>query len=128
MNSAAVFSLLECFDEKHRQLGGRSLLEFDTTRCVIQLFEHGTEFVSRSEAKRLLANLERFREVVLDFHGVRTVGQGFVDEVFRVWARKHPDVRLVPEGMNATVGFMVRRGLARTEEERARRPPGTARE
>ncbi len=97
--------------------------EFDTTRCVIRLFERGVAFVSRSEAKRLVANLERFREVVLDFHGVQSVGQGFVDEVFRVWARQHPDVRLVPEAMNREVEFMVRRGLARAEEMEGRAPP-----
>lgn len=91
-------------------------LRFDRTRCVIRLFEYGAEFVSRSEAKRLLANLERFREVTLDFEGVRGVGQGFVDEVFRVWARGHPDTQLVPVSMNSAVDFMVRRGLARAEE------------
>ncbi len=87
--------------------------EFDTTRCVVRLFEYGVRFVSRSEAKRLLSGLERFREVILDFRGVEGVGQGFVDEVFRVWATAHPDVRLVPEAMSASVEFMVRRGLGR---------------
>jgi len=85
--------------------------EFDTSRCVLRLFEYGTSFISRSEAKRLVANLERFRVVVLDFHGVERVGQGFVDQVFRVWANQHPEVRLVPERMGPAVEFMVRRGL-----------------
>jgi hypothetical protein len=30
------------------------------------------------------AGLERFRDVIVDFRGVQEVGQGFVDEVFRV--------------------------------------------
>lgn len=85
--------------------------EFDTTCCVIRLFEYGTKFISRSEAKRLVRDLERFREVVLDFRGVTRVGQGFVDQVFRVWARQHPGVKLVPEGMNPDVEFMVKRGI-----------------
>lgn len=85
--------------------------EFDTTRCVVRLFELGTDFISRSEAKRLVLNLDRFREVHLDFKGVRSVGQGFVDQVFRVWARAHPEVRIETENMNADVEFMVRRGL-----------------
>ena len=93
--------------------------QFDTTRCVVRLFEHGTSFVSRSEAKRLLANLNRFREVILDFRGVEGVGQGFVDEVFRVWARAHPEVKLVPVEMNAAVEFMVRRGLPAKAGERS---------
>ena len=85
--------------------------EFDTTSCVIRLLDYGVRFISRSEAKRLVRGLERFREVRLDFTGVEGVGQGFVDEVFRVWARRHPDVRLVPFAMNDVVAFMVRRGL-----------------
>ena len=36
--------------------------------------------VARSQAKRLLERFDRFEEVVLDFDGVRQVGQGFADE------------------------------------------------
>jgi anti-sigma regulatory factor (Ser/Thr protein kinase) len=87
-------------------------LEFDKTRCTIKLFEHGVRFVSRSEAKRLLRRLDQFREVLLDFDRVEGVGQGFADEVFRVWARAHPDVTLGTQGMNAAVEFMVERARA----------------
>ena len=83
--------------------------EFSKTRVVVKLFEHGVRFISRSEAKRMLLDLERFREVVLDFQGVRTVGQGFADEVFRVWAKAHRDVALIPIHMNDAVAFMVER-------------------
>lgn len=92
-------------------------LTFDTTRCVVRLFEHGTPFVSRSEARRLTADLERFRNVIVDFHSVEAVGQGFVDEVFRVWASSHPEVRLTPVNMSSTVEFMVRRGLGPESSE-----------
>jgi anti-sigma regulatory factor (Ser/Thr protein kinase) len=86
-------------------------LEFSKTRTVVKPFEIGTRFVSRSEAKRLTARLEQFREVVLDFRGVESVGQGFVDEVFRVFAAAHPEVRLVPVNMSPPVEFMITRGL-----------------
>jgi len=81
------------------------------TRTVVRLFAIGTEFVSRSQAKRLVHGLEKFREVVLDFKGVDMVGQGFTDEVFRVWAREHPEVKLVPTDMNEAVAFMVERAI-----------------
>lgn len=83
--------------------------DFDRTRIVVKLFELGTPFVSRSEARRMLARLSEFREVVLDFRGVEGVGQGFADEVFRVWARDHPATTLVPVDMNEAVTFMVER-------------------
>jgi hypothetical protein len=92
--------------------------EFSRTRTIVRLFAIGTEFVSRSEAKRLVRGLERFREVVIDFEGVALVGQGFADEVFRVWSTAHPEVRLIPVGMEAPVAFMV---------ERARRAGATGR-
>jgi anti-sigma regulatory factor (Ser/Thr protein kinase) len=83
--------------------------EFVRTRTVIKLFTIGVRFVSRSEAKRLVHGLERFQEVVMDFRGVEGVGQGFADEVFRVWHSDHPEVRLVPVNMSDTVEFMVKR-------------------
>mgnify|MGYP002813287972 FL=1 len=47
--------------------------------------------------------------MVLDFSGVEVVGQGFCDEVFRVFAHRHPEVTLEPVGMNEAVAFMVAR-------------------
>ncbi|MBW2464119.1 MAG: DUF4325 domain-containing protein [Deltaproteobacteria bacterium] len=82
---------------------------FTKTRTVIKLFTIGVRFMSRSEAKRLLHGLEKFREVVLDFSGVDAVGQGFADEVFRIWANAHPEVVLGPTHMNEAVAFMVNR-------------------
>lgn len=84
---------------------------FTKTRTVVRLFGFGVRFVSRSEAKRLLRGLDRFTEVVVDFTGVEEVGQGFVDEVLRVWPRQHPQVDVTPVGMTGAVDFMVRRGL-----------------
>ena len=91
-------------------------LVFSKTRTVIYLFTIGTKFVSRSEAKRLLHGLEKFREVVLDFKGVNLVGQGFADEVFRVWALEHPETKLVPIEMNESVEFMVERAIRWSRE------------
>jgi DNA-binding transcriptional ArsR family regulator len=87
-------------------------LSFDTTRAIVRLFETGGTFVSRSEAKRLATRLERFEHAIVDFAGVHVVGQGFVDELFRVWQREHPEVTLTPVNMSQAVEQMVRRGLA----------------
>ena len=86
---------------------------FAKTRTVVRLFAIGVRFVSRSEAKRLLHGLDRFREVVLDFRGVEGVGQGFADEIFRVWTTAHPSVSLKPVNMNETIEFMVERARRR---------------
>jgi anti-sigma regulatory factor (Ser/Thr protein kinase) len=85
--------------------------EFDTSRVVVKLFERGETFISRSEARRIVVGLDQFSTVLVDFTGVQRVGQGFVDELFRVWASSHVGTRLEPVKMNAAVEFMVRRGL-----------------
>lgn len=82
---------------------------FDRTTTVVRLFEAGTRFVSRSEARRLASGLEEFDRVVLDFEGVTDVGQGFADELFRVWAGAHPGKELEPVNMSEPVQFMVDR-------------------
>ena len=87
----------------------------------VSLFEIGVRFVSRSEAKRLGVGLESFSEVELDFSGVTDVGQGFVDELFRVWAGAHPTTVLSPIAMNDAVEFMIHRSLpSRSQQDDAR--------
>ena len=87
-------------------------LRFTRTRTTVKLAALGTTLVSRSEAKRLVARLPDFTHVTLDFSGVDVVGQGFCDQVFRVFARAHPQVTLEPVGMNDAVAFMVARARA----------------
>lgn len=93
-------------------------LGFSRSYVRVKLFEHGSSFVSRSEAKRLLAGLDRFAEVELDFDKVELVGQGFADEVFRVWAKQHPEVRLIPTSMNDGVALMIGRATATRDERK----------
>ncbi len=52
---------------------------------------------------------ERFREVNLDFSGVKSIRPAFADEIFRVWRRAHPNVTLQPSGMSPDVEKMVLR-------------------
>jgi anti-sigma regulatory factor (Ser/Thr protein kinase) len=87
-------------------------LHFTRSRATIKLAGLGRTLISRSEAKRLVARLTDFRHVTLDFSGVEVAGQGFCDEVFRVFGGAHPEVALEPVGMNDAVAFMVNRARA----------------
>ncbi len=87
-------------------------LRFTRTRSTIKLAALGSALISRSEARRLVHRLTEFTHVTLDFSGVEIVGQGFCDEVFRVFARAHPEVTIEPVGMNEAVAFMVARARA----------------
>jgi anti-sigma regulatory factor (Ser/Thr protein kinase) len=66
---------------------------FTKTVIPIQLARHGGDkLVSRSQAKRVLARIDRFKTVVFDFSEVDVIGQAFADEIFRVFATSHPDI------------------------------------
>lgn len=86
---------------------------FVRTRVPVALVRQGEEnLISRSQARRLLARFDRFKEVILDFAGVRMIGQAFADEVFRVFAELHPDIRLTYVNALQDVEKMIRRALA----------------
>jgi len=89
---------------------------FTITHVPVGLARYGDEnLVSRSQAKRLMARVEKFREVVLDFSGVNTIGQAFADEIFRVFQQLHPDVKLRWFNANAEVEAMVKRAIAQSD-------------
>ena len=55
--------------------------------------------------------MEKFSRIVLDFRGVETVGQGFVDEIFRVFQEKNPAIQISYRHANDNVLFMIKRGF-----------------
>ncbi len=67
---------------------------FHTTEVPVKLAQLSSQLISRSQGKWVVERATQFRTVILDFEGVEMVGQAFVDEVFRVFATAHPQVRL----------------------------------
>ncbi len=87
-------------------------MDFSRTHVPLVLAEHGPDsLVSRSQAKRILARFERFKEVMLDFEGVDSIGPSFADEVFRVFANAHPDVEVLWLNANPAVTGMIKRAV-----------------
>jgi len=81
---------------------------FDKTHVPLRLFKMGEEnLVSRSQAKRVLARYNGFKEVLLDFSGVTHVGQAFADEIFRVFRNQHPEVRVLYIRANDEIEDMI---------------------
>jgi len=86
---------------------------FNKTVVPVSLAKIGpAELVSRSQAKRLLARVELFDVVMLDFKGVESVGQAFADEIFRVFARAHPKTELHAINTSRQVSEMINRALS----------------
>ena len=86
---------------------------FNKTKITVHLAKDylGHDFVSRSLAKRILMNVEKFKVIVLDFENIDNIGQGFADEVFRVFKNKNPDITIVPVNMNEEIEFMINRAM-----------------
>lgn len=86
---------------------------FHKTIVSVQLSSDDNDpHISRSQAKRLLMGLDRFRHIVLDFKNVKAVGQAFVDEVFRVFKNEHPSIKITYVHASPDVEFMIKRGVA----------------
>lgn len=87
-------------------------LAFDRTYILVTLsLSKEDYFVSRSQAKRILTGIEKFNHVTLDFKGINSVGQAFVDEVFRVFKNRFPDIKIDTINTNDDIDFMIKRGI-----------------
>jgi anti-sigma regulatory factor (Ser/Thr protein kinase) len=90
---------------------------FDKTCVPLNLARYGAdELISRSQAKRVLARVDKFKTVVLDFNGVNNIGQAFADEIFRVYKRQHPGIELLSINTSADVARMISRALNHVSE------------
>ena len=68
--------------------------------------------VSRSQAKRLCNRFDQFDEVEIDFDGIEWMGQGFAHQVFVVYAKSQPQIKLKPTNMSDAVKNMYNHVVA----------------
>ena len=89
--------------------------EFNKTKVKIKLYKKDVKHISRSQARRILSGLDKFKAIILDFDNVETIGQGFADEIFRVWKLRYPKITIIPKNTNENIQFMINRALAQKE-------------
>jgi len=85
---------------------------FAKTETKVSLYRIDTDFISRSQARRIVSGLDKFKKIVLDFKKVDMVGQAFADEIFRVWQGRYPYIEIKYNNANDNVVFMIKRTLA----------------
>lgn len=86
--------------------------EFSRTEVAIKLYAVDVNYISRSQARRVLTGLENFKTIILDFREIDTIGQAFADEIFRVWKMKNSRVNIISKNANENVLFMIKRALS----------------
>ena len=86
---------------------------FTKTVVPVRMARYGEDqLISRSQAKRLLARVELFETVLFDFREVETVGPAFIDEMFRVFAMRHPEIELAAVNTNPAIDRTIERARA----------------
>jgi anti-sigma regulatory factor (Ser/Thr protein kinase) len=82
---------------------------FAKTIVPVRLAQYeGEKLVSRSQAKRLTRRFDKFSTVILDFEGVEEIGQGFADEIFRVFKNNHPKITMHVTNQVPAVDMMIK--------------------
>jgi anti-sigma regulatory factor (Ser/Thr protein kinase) len=103
----------DCKRTLKQVLGQYGSQAIDKTEILIKLSQMEDEpYISRLQAKRVLLGMEKFGRVVLDFQNIPTVGQAFVEEVFREFRLRHPEVALETIHATPDVQFMIDKSLA----------------
>jgi len=86
---------------------------FVKTLIPVKLAQFDKEMmVSRSQARRVMARVTRFKHVGLDFQGVDKIGQPFADEIFRVFISEHPDITVYSINENDQVKNAIKKAKA----------------
>jgi hypothetical protein len=86
---------------------------FTKTIIPVKLAQFDQEMmISRSQARRVLSRLNRFKYVALDFKGVDRIGQAFADEIFRVFTSEHPDIKIYPIHENEQINNAIKKAYA----------------
>jgi hypothetical protein len=85
-------------------------LESSSLRFLVSISLGGDQNpMARSQARSLLMRFEKFKEVILDFKGIESIGPAFADEIFRVFANEHPEISLAYVSANEEVEKMILR-------------------
>lgn len=83
---------------------------FDKTEILVHLSDFNEDnFISRSQAKRILLGLEKFSLITFNFKKIEFIGQGFVDEIFRIFKNNHPEIKMQYINASDAVRFMIER-------------------
>ena len=71
--------------------------------------------ITRSKAREVLRDAEKFQAVIMDYEHIAEIGQAFADEIYRVFHHKYPHIELEAENMCEGVKFMVERAQNEAE-------------
>lgn len=99
-----------------RKFSGETF-EFEKTKVAVRLYKMSSLYVSRSQARRIMIGLEKFKAIELDFDRIKSIGQSFADEIFRVWKSNNAGIKISALNANENVDFMIKRAMRPEEQD-----------
>ena len=72
--------------------------------------------VGSARVRRLTGVRDRFKLAIFDFEGVEGIGQAFADKIFRVFAKHHPGIEIVPVQASTQVQHMINGAISHWNE------------
>ncbi|MDO4629073.1 MAG: DUF4325 domain-containing protein [Planctomycetia bacterium] len=72
----------------------------------------GNALYARSQARRFTFNFIGKKEVIFDFEGIAELGQGFAHEIFYVFRKANPEVRLITRNTTEEMDKLINRMLS----------------
>ena len=83
--------------------------QFSKTEVKVNLYSRDVDYVSRSQARRIMVGMEKFKTIELDFKDVNTIGQAFADEIFRIWQADHKGIKFIIKDAGENIQLMIKR-------------------
>ena len=77
------------------------------TKAGNVILDRALEMVPAGIAKESFSDTGSPAVVVLDFAEIESIGQGFADEIFRVYCREHPEVDISFIHVNSSIRRMI---------------------
>ena len=100
-------TMQQVFDQYVATKGDFGFTKTDVLLKFAQLEEK--LLMSRSHARRVGLRFERFREVVLDFDEIETIGPAFLDEMLRVIPAKKPNTKISMRNVSDSLQGLIAR-------------------
>ena len=86
------------------------IINNDFTKIIrIELKNYNCDLISRSIARKILKEINPCDCILLDFLDVDYIGQGFADEIFRVYKTMYTNVKITYSNTTSEVEFMIKR-------------------
>jgi anti-sigma regulatory factor (Ser/Thr protein kinase) len=89
--------------------------DFDRADYKIKLVTN-REYLSRSQAKRIVTGIDKYKKIIFDFKDITFVGQAFVHEIFIVYQRQNPSIEITFINANQAIASMILRALRETKK------------